>query len=212
MNAPITVALVDDHTMVREGLCRMLEAEGDIVVVAQGASVAQGLALLAAGTFDVVVVDVTLPDGNGLDLARAARAASAVVGIVVLTMHGDDGTLLEALDAGASAYLHKTAGFDEILDAVRRAHLHPAVFSAEGLAAAIRHQSQSDKPHLTAREAEVLVCLAQGRSVSQVAHSLYLSESTVKTHISRVYEKLGAVNRAQAVMAAVRLGLVPVPD
>jgi DNA-binding NarL/FixJ family response regulator len=127
-------------------------------------------------------------------------------------MHGDDDTLLKALDAGASAFLHKTATFEEILDAVHRSHLRPDVFSASGLAGALRRQNHSDKPRLTARELDVLTCLGEGRSVAQVAERLYLSESTVKTHISRVYEKLGAANRTQAVMAAVRLGLVSVPD
>jgi DNA-binding NarL/FixJ family response regulator len=211
VTSPIDIALVDDHTLVREGLCRMLESEG-LRVVAQGASVAEGQALLATTPFDVLVVDVTLPDGNGIDLAKAARARSEALGIVVLTMHGDDETLLSALDAGASAFLHKTATFDEILDAVHRSHLHPDVFSASGLAGALRRQNHSDKPHLTARELDVLSCLGEGWPVAQVAQRLHLSESTVKTHISRVYEKLGAANRTQAVMAAVRLGLVSVPD
>jgi DNA-binding NarL/FixJ family response regulator len=211
VSSPITVALVDDHTLVRQGLCRMLEGEG-LTVVAQGSSVAEGRALLATTGFDVLVVDVTLPDGSGLDLAKAARARSDSLGIVVLTMHGDDDILLKALDAGASAFLHKTAAFDEILDAVHRSRAHPDVFSAAGLAGALRRQNHNDKPHLTARELEVLTCLGEGLSVAQVAHRLHLSESTVKTHISRVYDKLGAANRTQAVMAAVRRGLVSVPD
>ncbi|HET8614534.1 MAG TPA: response regulator transcription factor [Actinomycetales bacterium] len=211
MTATVSVALVDDHTLVRQGLCRMLESEG-LAVVAQGASVAEGQALLATTPFDVLVVDVTLPDGSGIDLARAGRARSETLGIVVLTMHGDDDTLLQALDAGASAFLHKTAAFEEILDAVHRSHLHPDVFSASGLAGALRRQNHDAKPHLTARELDVLTCLGEGRSVAQVAQRLHLSESTVKTHVSRVYEKLGAANRTQAVMAAVRLGLLSVPD
>jgi DNA-binding NarL/FixJ family response regulator len=212
MTKPIAVVLVDDHTMVREGLCRMLDAEDDTTVVAQGASVAEGMALLATTPYDVLVVDVTLPDGTGLQLAAAARARSEAAGIVVLTMHGDDDTLLKALDAGASAFLHKSAGFDEILDAVRRSHAHPDVFSAAGLAAALRRQAHSEKPHLTPRELEVLSHLGEGRSVAQVAHLLHMSESTVKTHVGRLYDKLGAGNRTQAVMAAVRLGLVSVPE
>jgi DNA-binding NarL/FixJ family response regulator len=212
VSQPITVVLVDDHTMVREGLCRMLDGEDDTTVVGQGATVAEGQALLATTPFDVLVVDVTLPDGTGLELAASARSRSETVGIVVLTMHGDDETLLKALDAGASAFLHKTAGFDEILEAVRRSHAHPDVFSAAGLAGALRRQAQDDKPHLTPRELEVLAQLGEGRSVAQVAHLLHMSESTVKTHVGRLYDKLGAGNRTQAVMAAVRLGLVPVPD
>jgi DNA-binding NarL/FixJ family response regulator len=210
MSRPIGVVLVDDHTMVRQGLCHMLDGEDDTTVVAQAATVAEGRALLATTPFDVLVVDVTLPDGSGLQLAASARARSEQVGIVVLTMHGDDETLLSALDAGASAFLHKAAGYDEIIEAVRRSHAHPDVFSAAGLAGALRRRAQSDKPHLTPRELEVLAHLGEGRSVAQVAHLLHMSESTVKTHVGRLYDKLGAANRTQAVMAAVRLGLVSV--
>jgi DNA-binding NarL/FixJ family response regulator len=212
VNTPIAVALVDDHTMVREGLCRMLDGEDDTAVVAQAATVAEGRALLATTVFDVLVVDVTLPDGSGLDLASAARAQSDALGIVVLTMHSDDDTLLKALDAGASAFLHKTAAFDEILEAIRRSHAHPEVFSAGGLAGALRRQAHADKPRLTPRELEVLAQLSQGRSVAQVAHLLHMSESTVKTHVAKLYDKLGAANRTQAVMLAMRLGLVSLPD
>jgi DNA-binding NarL/FixJ family response regulator len=212
VSGPITLVLVDDHTMVREGLCRMFDGEDDTVVVGQGGSVADGRALLATTAFDVLVVDVTLPDGSGLDLASTARARSSALGIVVLTMHSDDDTLLKALDAGASAFLHKTAAFDEILDAVRRSHAHPEVFSGGGLVDALRRRAQGGKPRLTPREMDVLTQLSEGRSVAQVAHLLHMSESTVKTHVAKLYDKLGAANRTQAVMAAVRLGLVSLPD
>jgi DNA-binding NarL/FixJ family response regulator len=159
---------------------------------------------------DVLLVDVSLPDGSGLDLARATREHSATMGIVVLTMHNDDATLLGALDAGASALVLKSAASDEVINAVRRAAVAPDAFSANGLAAAMRRQqaAAAARPHLTPREAEVLQQLAAGGSVAQVARMLFMSESTVKTHIGKVYDKLGAKNRAAAIMAAVRLGLV----
>jgi DNA-binding NarL/FixJ family response regulator len=208
----IRIVLVDDHTLVREGLTGMLRAEPDTRVVAEAATVAEGRRVLATTELDVLVVDVTLPDGSGLQLAREARGRSPRTGIVVLTMHDDDDTLLAALDAGASAYLHKTAAFEEIAEAIRRSSAHPDVFSAAGLAAALRRRSHSDRPHLTPREHDVLVALGEGRSIAQVATTLHLSESTVKTHVAKVYEKLGASNRTQAIMAAVRHGLVTVPD
>ena len=159
---------------------------------------------------DVLVVDVTMPDGSGLTLARSARAANPALGIVVLTMHNDDDTLLEALDAGASALILKSSSADDVLDAIRRAASAPDAFTATGLGAALRRRDTvtAAKPMLTPRETEVLMRLVDGDSVALVARQLFMSESTVKTHVARVYEKLGAHNRASAIMAAVRLGFV----
>jgi DNA-binding NarL/FixJ family response regulator len=202
------VLVVDDHTLVREAVCRMIQAEEDLTVVAQGGSVSEGRALLAHHRVDVLVVDVSMPDGSGLSLARAAREAKPRLGIVILTMHNDDETLLEALDLGASALVLKSAPSDEVIAAVRRAAVAPDAFMATGLAEAMRRQGSSDRPRLTPRETEVLHRLVAGDSVAAVAKQLYMSESTVKTHISKLYEKLGAHNRASAVMAALKLGLV----
>ncbi len=204
----INVVVVDDHTLVREAVCRMIDSEPDLNVVAQAGSVAEGRAVLQKIPVHVLVVDVSMPDGNGLSLVRAARVASERLGIVVLTMHNDDETLLEALDAGASALVLKSAASDEVIAAVRRAAVSPDAFTATGLADALRRRSSSDKPKLTPRETEVLDRLVAGDSIAAVAKQLYMSESTVKTHVSKLYDKLGAHNRASAVMAALRLGLV----
>jgi DNA-binding NarL/FixJ family response regulator len=157
---------------------------------------------------DVMVVDVSLGDGSGLDLVSAVRAKRPTMGLVVFTMHNDDDTLLAALDAGASSLVLKTSSSEEVLAMVRRAAAAPDSFTAVGLADALRRRSTQVKPNLTAREMEVLERLAVGDSVAGMAKRLYMSESTVKTHVSKVYEKLGAHNRASAVMSALRLGLV----
>jgi DNA-binding NarL/FixJ family response regulator len=205
------VILVDDHHLVRQAVGRAMDDEPDLEVVGQGGSVAEGLALVTRGGADVLVVDVSLPDGSGLEVARAARAASDETGIVVLTMHADDDTLLTALDAGASALVLKSASLDQVVDAVRRAAVDPQVFAAAGLAAALRRRNSADRPQLTPRQREVLVLLKDGLSVAQVAKQLYMSESTVKTHVAKMYDKLGATNRAQALMAAIKLGLLDAP-
>ncbi len=209
------VLLIDDHTLVRQAVAHMLDSHPAISVVGQAGSVAEGRALLAqhkvlehGGARTVVVVDVSMPDGSGLALAREARRASHSLGIVVLTMHSDDATLLEALDAGASALVRKSSGAEEIVSAVLRAAETPLSFSAAGLADALRRRSEPKQTPLTARETEVLELLAEGSSVAQVGKKLYMSESTVKTHIAKIYDKLGVHNRAGAVMTAVRLGLV----
>jgi DNA-binding NarL/FixJ family response regulator len=206
----IQVFIVDDHNLVREGIARLIDSEPDLAVKAQASSVAGGQALVTEGGADVLVVDVTMPDGNGLTLAREARSAHPEMGIVVLTMHNDDDTLLEALDAGASALVLKSSSSDDVLDAIRHSANAPDAFTATGLGAALRRRDTmaAAKPVLTPRETEVLMRLVDGDSVATVARQLYMSESTVKTHVARVYEKLGAHNRASAIMAAVRLGFV----
>ena len=206
----IRVVIVDDHNLVREGIARMIDSEPDLSVVGQASSLAGGQTLVAEGGADVLVVDVSMPDGSGLSLARSARLADPALGIVVLTMHSDDDTLLEALDAGASALVLKSSSSDDVLEAIRRTASAPESFTATGLAAALRRRSTmaASRPVLTPRETEVLMRLIDGDSVAMVARQLFMSESTVKTHVGKVYEKLGAHNRASAIMAAVRLGLV----
>ena len=177
-------------------------------VVAEAGTLAEGAALLHLERPDVLVVDVSLPDGNGLELVRVAREADPDTGIVVLTMHGDDDTLLHALEAGASALVLKSSTLDSVVDAVRRAAAAPDVFAAAGLAAAMRRRQEGHQTRLTPREGEVLGLLKDGLSIGQVARRLYMSESTVKTHVAKIYDKLGATNRAQALMTAIRQGLV----
>lgn len=210
----ISVALVDDHAVVREAVAGMLAAQGDITVVGQAGSLSEGQSLIdrlltspAEGRL-VAVVDVTMPDGSGLSLVRTARERSKDIGLVVLTMLNDDSTLLEALDAGASALVRKSAPSEQVISAVRRAADMPGEFSASGLAEAMRRQSETPQTTLTNRETEVLKLLVEGSSVAQVGRQLFMSPSTVKTHIGKIYDKLGAHNRASAVIAAVRLGLV----
>ena len=206
----IRVVIVDDHNLVREGIARLIDSEPDLAVVAQASSLADGQALVTEGGADVLVVDVSMPDGSGLALARSARSVHPALGIVVLTMHNDDDTLLEALDAGASALVLKSSSADDVLEAIRRAATAPDAFTATGLAAALRRRNTlaAAKPILTPRETEVLMRLVDGDSVALVARQLFMSESTVKTHVGKVYEKLGAHNRASAIMAAIRLGFV----
>lgn len=206
--SPIRVLLVDDHALVRQGISSLLGDDGSIVVAGEASSLAGGLALAASVAADVLVVDVSLGDGSGLDLVREMRRGRPAMGIVVLTMHDDDDTLLEALDAGASALVLKSGTADEVLSTVRRAAVAPDAFTAVGLAGALRRRSSASTPTLTVRELEVLQRLAAGDSVTQAARQLYMSESTVKTHIGKIYDKLGVHNRASAVMAAIRLGLV----
>ncbi|MHB1613907.1 MAG: response regulator transcription factor [Actinomycetes bacterium] len=207
----LSVVLVDDHDLIRQGLRRAFERAGDTAVVAEAATIADGLAAVAHHQPDVVVLDVRLPDGSGLDAARALRARHPQLGIVVLTMYAGDEALFGALEAGASAFVPKDVPADDVVAAARHAAVSPRSFAAADLAEAMRRRLEPTGPQLSGREREVLILLADGLAVAQISRRLYISESTTKTHISKLYQKLGAANRAQALMTALRLGLLRRP-
>jgi DNA-binding NarL/FixJ family response regulator len=206
--APTRVLLIDDHDLIRQGLARAFERHEDFEVAGQAASVGEGLRLFASLAPDVVITDVRLPDGTGLDLVKRLRSDGHDTGIVVLTMYAGDEQLFAALEAGASAFVAKDAPSDEVVAAARHALVSPRSFTAADLGGAMRRRMTPAGPQLTQRESEVLSLLARGFSVSAIARSIFVSDSTAKTHISKIYEKLGASNRADAIMKAVRSGLL----
>ncbi|MBD0292812.1 MAG: response regulator transcription factor [Jiangellaceae bacterium] len=205
---PTTVLLVDDHELIRQGLRRAFERDPDFQVVGEAGTVNAAVRLAKDLHPDVVVLDVKLPDGNGLELAQLLRSARPDVGLVILTMYAGDDQLFAALDAGASAFVPKSAPSDEVVAAARHAAATPGSFTAGDLAEAMHRRLNPRGPRLTEREREVLDLLAEGLGVSSISRKLYISESTTKTHVSKLYDKLGAANRAQAIMAAVRAGLL----
>jgi DNA-binding NarL/FixJ family response regulator len=202
------VLLIDDHDLIRQGLARAFEGQEDFSVCGQAASVAEGLRQYASLEPDVVITDVRLPDGLGFELVREIRSQGHDTGVVVLTMYAGDEQLFAALEAGASAFVSKDAPADEVVAAARHALVSPRSFAAADLAGAMKRKMTPAGPQLTARESEVLSLLARGFSVSAIARSIFVSDSTAKTHISKIYEKLGASNRADAIMKAVRSGLL----
>ncbi|WP_148575065.1 response regulator [Nocardioides caldifontis] len=205
---PLSVLLVDDHELIRQGLARAFERSEGFSVVGEAGSVKEGIALAEELDPAVVVTDVRLPDGTGLDLVRHLRQASDTVGIVVLTMYAGDDQLFGALEAGASAFVAKDSPSDDVIAAARHASVSPRSFAAADLAGAMRRRLSPSGPQLSARETEVLKLLAEGLGVAAISRQLFVSESTAKTHISKIYEKLGAANRAQAIMIAIRSGLL----
>ena len=204
----ISVLLVDDHALINEGLRRAFESTEDLKVVDDATTVAEALAMVRAYEPDVAVVDVNLGDGNGIEFCRQMRSLYPAMGLVVLTMYDGDDHLFGALEAGASAFVLKSAPAEDVASAVRRAAASPTAFTANDLGAAMRRRMQMPTVRLTPRENEILQLLGEGHSVAVVAKELYISPSTAKTHMSKLYEKLEASNRTQAVMAAVRLGLL----
>jgi DNA-binding NarL/FixJ family response regulator len=210
--ATTTVLLVDDHDLIRQGLRHAFERDPDFDVVAEAGTVADALSKASELRPDVVIMDLRLPDGSGLEATKKLRSARADVGIVVLTMYAGDDQLFGALEAGASAFVPKNAPADEVVAAARHAKSSPLAFTASDLAEAMKRKLTPSGPHLSPREGQVLRLLADGMSVAGIAKQLYVSESTAKTHISKLYEKLGAGNRAQALMTALRLGLLESPN
>jgi DNA-binding NarL/FixJ family response regulator len=206
---PISLIIVDGHSLIRYGLCELVSRQADIDVTAECGSVAEAERAVQAACPDVITLDTDLPDGDGLELARRLRERHPDLGIVILTAADQDTALFRAVRCGASAFVAKAAPVAEILAAIRHAGVAAASFSASGLAAALtrRHQT-SQRMALSPRETEVLQLLRDGLSVPAIAMTMYISHSTAKTYVARLYEKLGAANRAQALMTAVRYGLI----
>lgn len=206
------ILLVDDHDLIRKGLRHAFERDPNFEVAGEAGTAADGVRQAAALQPDVVIMDLRLPDGSGLSATRQLRKAHPTMGIVVLTMYAGDDQLFGALEAGASAFVPKSAPADDVVAAARHAASTPNAFTAADLAEAMKRRLAPSGPQLSPREGQVLKLLADGMSVAGIAKQLYVSESTAKTHISKLYEKLGAGNRAQALMTALRLGLLEPPD
>jgi len=206
---PIHLGIVDGQTLIRYGLRELVSQHSDIEIVGECQSAAEAPKMVAAARPDVVTVDVVLPDGDGLRLAREFRDRYADLGIVMLTSQQEDDVLFRALDNGVSAFVAKTAPLEEVLGAIRHAAVAASSFTASGLAIAIaRRRTMQDRLALSPRETEVLRLLHDGLSVPAIALEMFISVSTAKTYVARLYEKLGAANRAQALMTAMHHGLI----
>ena len=206
------VLIVDDHDLVRKGVRHVFGQDNNFTVVGEAATAAEAVRQAGALQPDVVIMDLRLPDGSGLEATRALRKIAPTMGIVVLTMYAGDDQLFGALEAGASAFVPKTAPGDEVVAAARHAVSAPTAFTAADLSEAMRRRLAPTGPQLSPREGQVLRLLGDGMSVAGIAKQLFVTESTAKTHIAKLYEKLGAANRAQALMIALRLGLLEAPD
>jgi DNA-binding NarL/FixJ family response regulator len=206
---PIRLAVIDGHTLTRYGLRELVARHSDIEIVAECQSAADAPQMIARVRPEVVTVEVSLPDGDGLQLAREFRDRYADLGIVVLTAQHEDDVLFRALETGVSAFVAKTAPLDEMLAAIRHAAVAASSFTASGLAVALaRRRSVQDRLLLSPREAEVLGLLRDGLSIPAIATAMFISQSTAKTYVARLYDKLGAANRAQALMTAMHYGLI----
>jgi DNA-binding NarL/FixJ family response regulator len=208
MNDTITILLVDDHELIRSGLGAVLDLEPDMDVVGTAGSVAEAITAYDRLKPMVVVADLQLQDGTGLDIVRTIRKQSDTVGLIVLTMHSGDDQIFAAMQAGASGFVGKDAPATEVIKAARHAAVSPKAFVCAGLVGAMMRRRSGEQTSLTEREHDVLLLLAEGLNAATIGARLYLSESTTKSHIARIYQKLGAANRAQALVTAMRIGLL----
>ena len=209
--APVRLLLADDHRMLREGLRRSLESAG-LTVVAEAGDGEEALRLAAEHRPDVVLMDVTMPILGGVEAARAIRTTLPEVRVVMLTMHADDDVIASAIRAGADGYLVKDCSIEEVADVVRRvAGGETALTPALAASMLTEVQALAKAPQadpVTKREEEVLQLIADGCSTPEVAERLYISQKTVKNHLASIYQKLDARDRTQAVLRAVRMGIV----
>ena len=203
----LKVLVIDDHAVVREGLRRLLSRDKTINLVGEAASKREALAQISHHNPDVIVVDLHLPDGSGLDVIAWTRSASQKIGIVVLTMSNMPEHVLASMQSGASAHVDKSAPIGEIIQAIRESAIKPLTFTSRKLTEAVVAKNRGIG--LTPRELELLEKLPTGDTVQEIAAQLFVTESTVKTHLSAVYKKLGATNRVQAINAARKIGLLP---
>lgn len=210
----IRVLIADDHTLVRESLVGLLQADGDVQVVAQAANGLETLEQAAATRPDIVVTDLTMPGLNGIEVVRRLRESLPNTRVLVLTMHQEDEYVLQAVRAGASGYLVKDSAASELLAAVRSLQLGRSYFgpqASKALAEQLQHPERVvDDPYgrLTPREREVFHLIAEGLTTKEIASKLGTSTKTAENHRTRVLGKLGVRNTAELVRYALRRGLL----
>jgi DNA-binding NarL/FixJ family response regulator len=204
----IRVVLADDHSVVRRGIRDFLTEAGDIAVVAEAESGTQALALTTQYKPDVVVLDIQMPEGSGLEVARQLRAQGSTVGILILTAFDDPPYLKAALEIGANGYVLKSSEADEIVDAVRAVYEGKQVLDSKLKAMPHTEDINPATITLTEREEDVLRLTARGLTNKAIGFELSISDRTVQGHLANIYVKLGASSRTEAVMRAVKLDLL----
>ena len=216
MSPAIRVFLADDQALVRSGFRMLIESEDDLVVVGEASDGAATLRALSAQPVDVVLMDIRMPVMDGVEATRRVRRLYPDIQVVMLTMHADESVISEALRAGAAGYLVKDCSIEEIAAAIRMAANDEADLSptlAGAMLSEVRRMTpvpslEDNEQIVTRREIDVLQLIADGCSTPEVAERLFISQKTVKNHLASIYQKLDARDRTQAVLQAVRMGIV----
>jgi DNA-binding NarL/FixJ family response regulator len=203
----LTVMLVDDHTMLRQGLRRALEGEG-ITVIAEAGDGASAVKIALDTHPDVVLMDVSMPTVDGIEATRRLMGADARQRVVMLTMHADRDVIDRSIKAGAVGYLTKDSSIAEVIMAIKLAANGDRPMSPRLASAMLDEAKKMDDGIVSAREEEVLQLVADGLGTVEIAQRMYISQKTVKNHLASIYDKLNARDRTQAVLTAVRMGIV----
>jgi DNA-binding NarL/FixJ family response regulator len=208
----INILIVDDHPVTREGLHAALDVEEGVIVVGEASSGEEAVEQAGQLKPDVVFMDVRMPGMGGIEAAKAIRAASPDTKVILVTVDESRASIAEAIQAGVSGYLLKDTSADELVNAARLAVEGKAVIHPQLTRAFIEEvqvtEKRSDAAALSRREKEILQKVAYGATTKEVAQDLGISPHTVKTHLERIFEKLGANDRAQAVAIAIRSRIV----
>jgi DNA-binding NarL/FixJ family response regulator len=207
----IRVVLADDHPVVREGLRGMLAAEPGIEVVADAASGAEAVTVAARFQPDVVLMDLRMPHGDGVEATAKIVGGHPGIRVVVLTTYETDADIVRAVEAGAVGYLLKDASISELGSAVRAAARGETVLAPSVARRLVSHVRQPRRDLLSSRETEVLALVARGLTNAEIGLRLSIAETTVKTHLLRLFGKLGVNDRTAAVTSAIALGVIPSP-
>ncbi|MFM9032923.1 MAG: response regulator [Mycobacterium sp.] len=210
-NQKVTVVVADDHPLFRDGLVRALTGSGLVEVVAEAEDGPSAFAAIKEHRPQVALLDLQMPGMDGAQVAAATLRDELPTRVLLVSANNDSAIIYHALQQGAAGYLPKESSRSEIVNAVldcARGRDVVAADLASGLAAEIRRRAEPSGPTLSAREREVLGMIAEGASIPMIAKQLFLAPSTVKTHVQRLYEKLGVGDRAAAVAEAMRRGLL----
>lgn len=227
---PIKVLIADDHALLREGLRKILEMEADLQVVGEACDGQDVVEKAAALQPDVILMDINMPNGGGLEATRVIRSRYPAINVVVLTIHDDDEYVVEMVNAGAKGYILKDVAPARVIDAIHRVHEGESFIPSDlmvkvfrefkrGAAFGRKHtQPSADIPvlptatthldRLTNRELEVLQAIVDGQTNREIANKLFISEKTVKNHVTNILKKLDLSDRTQAAVYALRHGLV----
>ena len=218
----INLLLVDDHAVVRSGLRMLLQAEPDLAIVGEAETGAQGVAKAQELRPDVILMDITMPDMNGIEATRAIKRVCPTASVLALTMHEDKTYFFEMLNAGASGYVPKRAAPDELVSAIRtvfagEVFLYPSLATTLvqdylGKGDALGQQAKSPAGHLTQREHQVLTLIAEGMHNREIAERLAISVKTVARHRENIMSKLNLHDRVDLVKYAIEKGLISVSD
>ncbi len=216
----ITVALVDDHSLLREGMRRVLEREPDLQVVGEAANGAEAVAMVQALEPDVVLMDVVMPELNGIEATKQIKVSNPTTSVIILSAHDDDRYVLGLLEAGVAGYLLKHSSGQEVVQAIRAIHAGDAVLDPAVTARLLVLASRSPGSALssgsggrpTKRELTVLSLAASGLGNKEIANELGLSLPTVKAHMVNIFNKTGVGSRTEAVLQALRRGWIRMED